>query len=277
MRKHMMLLSAAMIALFVFTACSTNAAEEPNATGQTTPATQASQQDNQANEQASQEPQSALPDTSAQAQEGQTDTLNRIREHDEWTADILERWEDILSVTVDEIFDHVRAQSSFNYGFERDFEGIDVSEWAAAVGNTSNEFMSLVHMAYNATRSVDVAHIWAAELDMTVHELGDYVFGGNDSQHFADELGVEWGEFQTVLAGVGNALWNERVRSYANAESVEIVRGWANELGMTLDEFIDDYNGFYFNIIAASETLGVAPTEFTLTMHGVTAFLNPNE
>jgi len=140
-----------------------------------------------------------------------TDPLHRLRadDHHYWIADIISRWAAELDMTVDEIFDYVRAATTFEYAFDYGIEGgMDVSELAARVGETSVGFMGIIHMAYDSTRSVDVAHRWAAELNMTALELVDYVFGGNDSQHLADTLGLEWGEFQTVLAGVGNNLRN---------------------------------------------------------------------
>ena len=264
MKKHITILTFATIILF--TACGTNAVNGPNVTGQAASLTQ----DGQANKQEAH----SVPSTFAtQAQAEQTDTLSRIYERDYWIAGIVSRWSAELGMTVDEIFDYVRAATRLEYAFDHGIEGgMDVSELAARVEESSVSFMSIIHMAYNVTRSVDVAHRWAAELDMTVHELGDYVFGGNNSRHLADALGVEWGEFQTVLAGVGNALWYDRVRMYTNAESVDIASGWANELGMELDEFVDYYNGFNFNFASTIEALEVGHMYFSLVMAGAMAY-----
>jgi len=274
MKKFLILSTVAVAAVFTFAACSTNAVEETVAIEQTAPTTQATQ----ANEQTSQEQDAAPSDAVTQTPVAQDDTLDRIYEHNDWAAGIIREWTVELGMTVDEIFDYVRAATTLEYGFDHGIEGgMDVSELAARVGQSSVGFMDMVHIAYNVTRSVDTARRWAAELDMNVHELGDYVFGGNDSQYLADALGVEWGEFQTVLAGVGNALWNYRVQLYVNAESVEIARNWANELGMTLDEFIDNYNGFDFDFMATIEALGIGHMHFSLVMIGAATYLNPAE
>ena len=273
MKKILFLFTLTAAMLLVFAACGENAAEESNTAEQTTPTTQTNLQDNQASGQASQ-PASA----EILLQTEQDETLNRIRANNEWIADIMSEWSDELGMSADEIFDYVRAATILDYGFDYGIEGgMDVSELAAGVGLSSVEFMNMVHIAYSSTRSVDVAHRWAAELDMTAYELVDYVFGGNDSHHLSDALGVEWGEFQTVLSGVGNALWSERVRAHTNAETVAIASGWANELGMTLDEFVDYYNSFDRDIIATAELLGVDVTDLTLAMSGAIAFLYPGE
>jgi len=274
MKKFLIISTLAVVTVFVSTACSTDAVEEASAIEQTAPTTQ----DNQANEQTSQAQDTAPSNSVAQTPTNQDDTLNRIYEHNDWAAGIMREWSTELGMTVDEIFDYVRAATTLEYGFDHGIEGgMDVSELATRVGQTSVGFMDMVHIAYNVTRSVDVARRWAAEVNMTVHELGDYVFGGNDSQHIADTLGVEWGEFQTVLAGVGNALWNYRILAYTNAGSVEIAHNWANDLGMTLDEFLDSYNSLDFDFIATIEALDVGHMHFSLVMIGAATYLTPGE
>ena len=198
MRKILILLTLAAVMMFVFTACSGDAAEESNTIGQTMPTTQDGQQHSQAH----QEPQSVTSDSATQNQPEQSDTLSRIREHEDWTADILERWENILGVTVDEIFDHVRAQSRRDYTFEYRFEGIDVDEWAAAVGNTPYDFMSIIHRAYSATRSVDVVHRWASELGMTIDEFIEHFESHmTDATPISDAIGIDVEEFIFAMAG----------------------------------------------------------------------------
>jgi len=134
-----------------------------------------------------------------------------------WMAYELDEWIEILGVTLDEILDHVRTQSSLDYGFERDFEGIDVSEWASQIESFPGEFMSTVHHAYTATRQVAVVKGWATEHGMTIVEFVEYASAGNDLQPIADALGVEWGEFSTVFAGVANLIMN------ASADVVNII------------------------------------------------------
>ena len=251
MKKQMTLLAIAVIMLLTLTACGGTAAGESN-------------------------PPQNDSNLTDQEQTDTSDTLRLLRADEAfgWLADLIDEWEKTLGVTIDEIFDNVRAQSRLDYAFEYNFEGIDVSEWAAAVGNTPVEFMSTVQTAYFFTRSIDVVHKWAAELGMTALELVDYVFSGNDSEHLSDKLGVELSEFQTVLAGVSNALRQERVRAYSNAESVDTVRKWATELGMTLDEFIESYNDINFDFAFTTEALGVEPLELSHTLQGVIDFLN---
>ena len=274
MKKYMFILTFAVISLLAFTACSEDTANESNLAEQVVSVTQNNQQHNRTNEQ---EAQSQHTNHNQFAVE-QADTLNRIRLHDDWIADMMGKWSNELDMTVDEIFDYVRAATNLDYGFDYLIEGgMDVSELAAKVGESSGGFMGIVHTAYSVTRSVDVTHKWAFELDMTVFNLVDYVFGGNNSQHLADTLGVEWGEFTNVLAGVGSALWNYRLLSHANAESVDIASKWADELDTTLDGLIDSFNAFNFDILSISETLGVEVMDFMLVMQGSIAFLNPHE
>ena len=147
---------------------------------------------------------STTPNTQPPAQ---TDTLGRIRMAHPSVADEMSEWSAQLNMTIDEIFDYVRAATRLDYGFDYLIEGgMDVGELAARVGESSDSFMSVVHIAYGATRSVDVAHRWAFELGMTALDLVDYVFGGNNARHIADTLGVEWGEFTNVLAVAGTAI-----------------------------------------------------------------------
>ena len=270
MKKLLTFFTLAVVMLLVFAACGNDAASE---TGITEPATTATDQTSATT---AAEQSAATPDNQPQAEQG--DTLRRIRENDEWIADMISGWAAELDMTVDEIFDYVRAATTLEYAFDYGIEGgMDVSELAARVGGTSVGFMGVIHMAYDSTRSVDNVHRWAAELNMTAFELVDYVFGGNDSLHLADTLGLEWGEFQNVLAGASNALTNERVRAHSNAESVDIVRGWANEFDMTLDEFIDYYNSVDFMFIPTAERLGIELTAFSVLMRGAIQFLSSNE
>ena len=266
MKKCMVFISFIAVALLALTACGGNDDNELVAAGRDISATQSIQ----ANEQA--------PTAPADITLPTADPLYRIREHSDWIAEMMSEFSYGLGMTIDEIFDYVRAATTLDYGFDHGIEGgMDVSELAAKVGEDSVSFMNIVHMAYNYNRSVDVARRWADELDMNVHELTDYVFGGNDSHHLADALGVEWGEFQTVLAGVSNALWNERARAYISEESVYTASGWANELDMTFDEFIEYYNSFDRDLMSMVERLGVEPTNITLVVDGAIQFLDINE
>jgi|GEM_PF-2094636 len=267
--KKYILIALSAVALIAFTACEANAA-------QTT--AQAPVEFQLSLEQPSQEQPIAQHTPVAQPQAEQCDTLRRIYNQDYWISGIVGQWANELGMTIDEIFDYVRAATRLDYGFDYLIEGgMDVSGLAARVGETSDGFMSRVHMAYNITRSVDVAHRWAAELDMTADELVDYVFIRGNSHHLAETLGVEWGEFQTVLAGVGNALWQDRVRAHANEESITIVTEWASRLGMTFNEFLDVYNSFDFDWMATVDALGVDFSEFRLIMEATTTFLSSNE
>jgi len=185
----MVLLTVVVAALFAFTACGENNTLEPIVVNQT--------------ETTAQEEQATLADSVLE----EDDILHRLRadENFGWIASLINEWEEILGVTANEIFDHVRSQSSLDYAFENDFSVIDIGEWAQ-VESFPNEFMSMIQTAYFASRSVDIVHRWAGELGMTAYELINYVFGGNDTVHLADALEVDWVEWQTVLAGVANFI-----------------------------------------------------------------------
>jgi len=218
MIKQMFLFAVAVAALLALTACGGNDTNEPTATEQIT----AVEQDSQSNEQSSQEPQDNQTGSVDESEEegdsaefatrpiDPNDPLFRLRSDAAfgWLAYQIEEWSETLGMSIDEIFDYVRAATTLDYAFDYGIEGgMDVGELAARVGETSVSFMSLIHTAYDSTRSFDTVERWAGELNMTVYEMVN-AFNNDVLQDMADTLGVEVVEFQTVLAGVAIFVFN---------------------------------------------------------------------
>lgn len=157
-----------------------------------------------------------------------TNTLHRIREFfhpdDTWVSDNIERFSNELDMSVDEIFDYVRAASNFDYIFDYGPLGnMDVNQLAEKVGSSQTDFMNIVMPGYTVTRHLDLVNTWSAELSMTLDELMEIFIAEGAPVPFnelaelvsrgemvfsplSESLGIDWYQMQHVLINVSNAF-----------------------------------------------------------------------